>query len=303
VPPRPDDWSVTEVGGADGRHRDRSFGPPVKVGLIVSALDSLALAPGVGWGRVHGLHQRLLDALVNAVPLTLGKSERPELPTDPEVQALFLLGAHLARVEDAGERRRYWEPLLSRGAPAAHHIKYFLQSFLSAGAKNPTTAFTDGWKEIVAWAEEAPAWKFTDKGPHYEMRGLWRDLLGLGGTLPSATITAMKDYYERWAGHDLRDRSSAPRFINFLQAPAALPLLNAGLRWLDQAFDLPPDKRWGFRELAPGLSAFLQWAWTNHEQRIRGEPEAFAAFRQLLVRLAAEQEQSALALLSTLSAG
>jgi len=303
VPPLPDDWSVIDVGAADGRHRDRSFGSPVKVGLIVSALDSLALAPGVGWGRVHGLHRRLLDALVNAVPLTLGKSERPELPTDPEVQALFLLGAHLARVEDAGERRRYWEPLLSRGAPAAHHIKYFLQSFLSTGANNPTTAFTDGWKEIVAWAEEAPAWKFTDKGPHYEMRGLWRDLLALGGALPTATITAMKDYYERWAGHDLRDRSSAPRFINFLQAPAALPLLNAGLRWLDQAFDLPPDKRWGFRELAPGLSAFLQWAWTNHEQRIRGEPEAFAAFRQLLVRLAAEQEQSALALLTTLSAG
>src|SRR5690606_6396434 len=164
------------------------------------------------------------------------------------------------------------------------------------------------WPEITAWAEADPVWQFADNRPAYEVRELWRTLLGFDGeiraafgAMPSAVIAGMQAFYDRWAAHDLSDRTSAQRFINFLRVPAALPLLTPGLVWLDRAFDRPPDQRWGFRELAPEIAEFLLWVWLQHEKKVRADMPSFAAFRRLLLRLCAEQDQTALALQAMLT--
>lgn len=309
----PDEWSTLSVGAGKGRHSEPQFGPPFKISLVVAALEALLLAEPAGTAaeraHLHALHRRLLAALLAPVATSLGKSERPELPSNPEIHAMFLLGAHLVQVDDPAARRSYWEPLLSRGAPAAHYIEYFLQGFLSTGARTPGDAFARGWSEMIAWAETAPAWKFAETGPDYYMRDLWRNLLGLDGNvraafrvIPSGVLVGLKDYYDRWAGHNLRERASTQQFMNFLRLPAAQPLLPFGLVWLDRAFDVPSEKRWGFRELAPELADFLQWVWLQHEKEIRADAGAFAAFHRLLLRLCAEQEQTALALQALLTA-
>lgn len=140
------------------------------------------------------------------------------------------------------------------------------------------------------------------------MRDLWRNLLGFGGmqgptvsAMPSTIIADMTDYYDRWAGHDLRGRASTQRFINFLRLLVASPLLPHGLQWLDRAYVESLNQHWDFHELAPELSSFLQWTWTNRECKVRANTETFAAFRRLLLRLAAEQDQVALALLAGIS--
>jgi hypothetical protein len=140
------------------------------------------------------------------------------------------------------------------------------------------------------------------------MRMAWRSLLGIEGVvagsvgaMPPSLLAGMEPHYERWAGHELAAGGNAQWFLNFLRLPAAIDLLPDGLRWLDRSMDVPAERRWGFRELAPELSSFLQWTWTNHEKRVRAQPEAFAAFHRLLLRLGAEQDQAALALLSSLT--
>jgi hypothetical protein len=312
LPALPDDWSTITVGAGKGRHDNPQFGPPFKISLMIAALEALLLANSAGTPEerthVHKSHQRLLAAILATVPTKLGKSERPAFPSNSIIHAMILLGAHLVQIEDAGARRAYWEPLLSRGVPATHEIEYFLQGFISTGARTPTETFAHGWQEIIAWAETAPQWKFARDRPHYEMRDLWRHLLGLDGNIraafgvkSSAVIVGLKDYYERWAGHNLRERASTQRFMNFLRLPATQPLLVFGLQWLDRAFDVPTDQRWGFRELASELADFLQWAWLQHEKEIRADAGAFAAFRRLLLRLCAEQEQTALALQAMLT--
>lgn len=309
----PGDWSALAIGMAKGRHDESQFGPPFKISLVIAALEALVLAGPAGTAeeqaRVHASHRRLLAAILATVPTSLGKRDRPPLPSNPEIHAMFLLGAHLVHVDDSVARRNYWEPLLTRGAPAAHHIEYFLQGFLSTGARTSAAAFTPGWQEMIAWAETAPDWKFSADGPDYYIRELWRNLLGLDGALaaafgvmPSAVIINLKDYYDRWAGHNLCERASTQRFMNFLRLAPTLPLLPSGLLWLDRAFDVPADQRWGFRELAPELADFLQWAWLHHENQIRADDRGFAAFRRLLLRLCAEQDQTALALQSLLTA-
>lgn len=312
LPALPDDWSTLSVGASNGRHDEPRFGPPFKISLVVAALEALVLAGPGGTAEerasVLASHHRLLMAILATVPARLGKRDRPPFPSNPEVHALFLLGAHLVHVEDPVDRRNYWEPLLTRGAPAAHHIEYFLQGFLSTGARTATAAFAPAWQEIVAWAETAPDWKFTEEGPDYYVRDLWRNLLGLGGNLRaafglilSAVLIGMKDYYDRWAGHNLRERASAQRFMNFLRLKPTLPLLPSGLQWFDRAFDVAADQRWGLHELAPELADFLQWAWLHHEKEIRADADAFTAFRRLLVSLCAEQDQTALALQALLT--
>ena len=210
---------------------------------------------------------------------------------------------------DAEERRRFWEPLLARGEPAVHFVKYFLHGYLTAGARQPSPAFVEGWREIVAWARETPGWSFSPKPPSHEMRQAWWSLLGTEGVVagavgaaPPSLNTGLKAHYDYWAGHDLVRSDSTQRLLNFLRLPSAVELLPDALRWLDRGVDVPTEQRWGFREIAPELSHFLHWVWTNHEKRVRAQPEAFAAFHRLLLRLGAEQDQVALALLSGLTA-
>lgn len=309
----PDDWSTLSVGAAKGRHENPQFGPPFKISLATAALEALLLAHAAGTAAerapVHAAHRQLLTAILATVPTKIGKSDRPVFPSNSVIHVMLLLGAHLGQIEDASARRTYWEPLLSRGVPAAHYIEYFLQGFISTGARTATEVFARGWQEMIAWAETTPAWKFSAHGPHYEMRDLWRHLLGLDGNIRAAfgpkssgVIVGLKDCYDRWAGHNLRERASTQRFMNFLRLPAAQPLLVFGLHWLNRAFDVPADQRWGFREVAPELADFLQWAWLQHEKAIRADAAAFAAFRGLLLRLCAEQDQTALALQALLTA-
>lgn len=311
LPAPPDDWQAIDVGAGPGRHRDARFGPNIKVGTIVGALDAMSLGgPPTDQKdreRVHAWHRNLLAAIISSLPKTVPKSG-PQLPSDSVVRAMILLGAHLAGLEAEVQRRAYWEPLLARGVPATHCIRYFIQAFLSAGARQPTDTFTKGWQEILAWAEATAGWSFSGKEPAYEIRSLWRCLLALEGmqgsafgSLPPTVVTGMKAHYERWARHNLAQRDGVQRFINFLRLPAAIGLLGDGLCWLDQSLDGAPEKQWLFGNLASELSDFLQWAWSNHEKRIRADLPAFAAFRRLLMNLAAEQDQGALALLAGLS--
>ena len=269
VPEPPETWQKIDVAaGKDMR------GSRVDIGTVFTALAPLGLMEKpvdeaerkrwLGWMR------QLLAATVAGLPKTVPKSGHAQLPSDDKVPVLFHLGAWLGTIPEPSERRRFWEPLLALADPAVNYIKYFLEAFLGAGCRNPTKEFVDGWKEILAWAKAAEGWKFTAKSPSYEMREAWCSLLGFRGTiamgsLPPAIVAGAKGFYEGWAAQELRHRGNTQRLLNFLRLPSAIALLPDGLRWVDQSLDVPADQRWGFRELAPEVSSFLQWAWTNHE--------------------------------------
>lgn len=305
VPEPPENWQ--EIAVPQGKIQR---GSRVDVGTVSAALEPLGIfeRPANEQERKqwHGWMSRLLVATAAGLPKALAKSGHPPLPSDDKLRVLFSLGSWLATVADPAERRAVWEPLLALAAPAANYIRYFLEGFLSAGCRNPSRTFVEGWKEILTWAEQAEGWKYGPKSPAYELREVWCCLLGFRGTiamgaLPPAIVAEVKGYYERWAAQELRHRGNTQRLLNFLRLPSAIALLPDGLLWVDQSLAVPVEQRWGFRELAPEVSSFLQWAWTHHEGTIRGHPEALAAFRRLLVLLGAEQDQVALVLLSRVS--
>lgn len=306
VPTPPENWqNITVPAGKD------QTGSRVDVGIVFAVMEPVVRletptneAERRQW---HGWMRQLLAATVVGLPKTVPKSDQPQLPTDDKLQVLFHLGAKLCGIADLTARRQLWEPLLALGEPAINFIKYFMEGFLGAGGRNPTGEFVEGWKEILAWAGEAEEWKFAAKSPSYQICEAWCSLLGFKGTValgavPPRVITEIKVYYERWAAHELWRPGNTQRLLNFLRLPAAIELLPDGLHWLDRSLDVPIDKRWNFRELAPEVSSFLQWAWSKHEKTIRAHGETLAAFRRMLVRLGAEQDQVALALLSRISA-
>ena len=307
VPEPPENWE--EIAVPQGKVQR---GSRVDVGAVSAVLEPLGMfeepANELERKQWHDWMRRLLAATVVGLPKTLTKTGHPPLPSDDKLRVLFSLGGWVATVQDPGERRAVWEPLLLMGAPAANYTRYFLEGFLSAGCRNPTQIFAAAWQEILAWSEQADGWKYGPKSPGYELREVWCCMLGFRGTiamgkLPPATVAGVKAYYERWAAQELRQRGNTQRLLNFMRLPSAISLLTDGLRWVDQSLDVPADKRWGFEELAPELSNFLQWVWTTHERAIRADAEALAAFRRILVRLGAAQDQGALALLSRVSDG
>jgi hypothetical protein len=85
--------------------------------------------------------------------------------------------------------------------------------------------------------------------------------------------------------------------MNLLRHPAAESILSEGLGWLDRSIDHDSRQRWRLRDLVSQLSDFLVWVWSKHEMKVRADAAGFAAYKRMLVLLAAEQDQPALALL------
>ena len=308
--PPPSDWeSIDVVSPAKApRHENRSW----------ANLDLDVVVAGLAWLRSFNQatdaterdrwcawSKSLLKSLTATIPRRSEDRERAPLPNRDEHSALDFLGRLLATMPDPAERRQLWEPLFALGEPASHYIRYFLQAFFNAGFQNPTAVFAGAWQEFVTWAWAAPSWHGQDAHLAHELREVWWTLLLLdnGGMLgltadQAGLLAAMKPHYEKWAAVHLADGWSAQRFVQLLRHPAAETIFADGLAWLDRSIDRDPKKRWHLRDLVPHLSDFLVWTWSKREAKLRAEPTAFIAYKNLLVLLAAEQDQAALALLT-----
>lgn len=150
-------------------------------------------------------------------------------------------------------------------------------------------------------ASEHPGWHGQSAHPPYEVREMWFALLLLDDSAQDLTpahtslIGDMSSHYQKWADLNLADTSSATRLIHLLRNPAAEPILTLGLGWLDRSIDHDLKQRWRLRDLLTHLSDFLVWAWSHHEATVRADAAAFAAYKRILILLAAEQDQPALA--------
>jgi len=118
----------------------------------------------------HDWMRQLLAATVFGLPR---RCRNPATPSSFERQAAGVIPSR-RRLSTITDRRsvascgsRCW-----RGRTGGQLHQYFLQGFMRAGGPNPGKEFIEGWKEILAWAEKAEEWKFTDKSRPMNSRGL-----------------------------------------------------------------------------------------------------------------------------------
>jgi hypothetical protein len=310
LPEPPSDWETIDLAAPVKvtRHKKRTSAT-IDIDVVVAGLEwiqSLDQAVSVaertlwfGWAR------SMLSSLIATIPRRAGAEGDSPLPYHGEHRALTFLGRLLATISTASDRRTMWEPLLAIGQPASHYIRYFLHAFFTAGLNTLSAEFATAWNEIANWAWTAAAWHGPASSPPHILRELWWTLFlmdddALLGLTPAHAgfLAAMKPHYEKWAAFDLADPDSAQRFVYLLRNPAAGSLFSDGIQWLDRSLDRDPKHRWRLRHLLRHLSDFVLWAWSNREANLRADADAFAAFKQILMLLAAELDQPALALLS-----
>lgn len=302
----PTDWEAITLGMPTMVPRERRCSwPNLDIGVVVAGLGWLQsftqAADANERERWFGWMKSLMASLLVGIPERVNNQDRSPLPDEGGHLALMILGRLLTTLPDRSERRQLWEPLFSLGKPAACYIKYFLHAFFESGLKSDNRIFAATWKEMAGWAWEHPGWHGQSAHPPYEVREMWFALLLLDDSAQDLTpahtslIGDMRLHYQKWADLNLADSSSATRLIHLLRNPAAEPILTLGLGWLDRSIDHDLKQRWRLRDLLTHLSDFLVWAWSHHEATVRADPAAFAAYKRILILLAAEQDQPALA--------
>ncbi len=199
------------------------------------------------------------------------------------------------------EREAFWKPFLELGTKAHYWVERFVSQWLRVGLAGDRIpqGFASEWRKMIEFARSLPLWT-TDSDWRRHREELWIELMGLD-VMPlwiadhQSLVAEMRDLYAGWADEYLKESDSAGAFAYFLQTPAAEEILCDGIKWLEKA---KPSLR-GFArtgELIGTLASLLAKSWQHHSAKIRGDADAFAAFKRLVQRLCELQNPIALEL-------
>jgi hypothetical protein len=212
--------------------------------------------------------------------------------------------AHLVlQLHPTEQPENFWEPLLTLSGPGHYWVEKFLRTLFIYGLYEPqlTEAFINQWRAMIDFAFSSSKWQFGNAWRDYELSWVWCNLLGMFANDQSLwkddheqSVYKMRDYYMRWASHCLELPHCVVRFADFLRRPAAECLLFEGLIWLEKVISHAQDRFWDEHNMQDSLAALLDYSWSTKSENLKGQPDAFVAFRKILKKLADLQNVIAL---------
>ena len=195
----------------------------------------------------------------------------------------------------------FWKPILSFGVQENRWIEDFLTQWFAHGLGSipVSDSFIRDWDAMVEFAFSSPEWQFDPRLCQYGLEELWCHLMGLSSNVSElwtsdqkSVVKQMHGIYQRWAQEHLNKARCALSFVIFLLNPAAQDLRFDGLSWLYTASQT--NEFWSEHTIEERLASLLDKCWHSHQSDLRQHPEAFAAFKQLLRKLADLQNSLAL---------
>jgi hypothetical protein len=201
---------------------------------------------------------------------------------------------------------RLWQPVLDLGAGAHYWIERFFREWFRICAETGSCreCFLREWRSMVEFAFLSSRWAFEPAGRSWDVREMWRDLLGLNQlvsyvwtTERKPIIAQMRDLFQRWASSALAEARSVVAFARFLQQPAARPILLDGLIWIAKSTAAADEWFWQERYLDGTVASLLDHCWSTSQPDVRRSADTLGAFNELLKRTADRQNPVALELL------
>jgi hypothetical protein len=203
------------------------------------------------------------------------------------------------------EPEKFWQPILCLGKRGEFCIKFFLDAWFINGMRvEPASEkFIKRWKEMVEFVLSSPQWN--RKSLYLE--DAWYSLLGFRHfnfwtEAQKPVVRQMYPLYQRWAKEHLKNPYYAERFIIFLGKPAAEEILFDGLTLLEEVLILVNESFWK-SDLQSCLVSLLDYCWRCHQSKLRHNPKAFDAFKELLKKLANFQNPMAIEIQQRLQYG
>jgi hypothetical protein len=200
------------------------------------------------------------------------------------------------------EAETLWHPILTLGSPAHYWISAFLNEWWNYGLSNhqhDTQYFLLIWKEMWEFTRTNPGWGNGAKRA-WDMNKSYCSLIGLDELTLSffwdathiALVTSMRKEFSIWCQIHLADETCAGAFIRFLLKPAATPLLDDGIKWLDQTV----TKHGFWYDYSKHIDGQLADLLDHCQELAKGENDIQAAFFRLLRVLVERQSPQALSL-------
>ncbi|HEX2095753.1 MAG TPA: ABC transporter ATP-binding protein [Solirubrobacterales bacterium] len=227
-------------------------------------------------------------------------------PYEHENAILLGLPERVLSLADPEEARSLWQPLLATGVAGERWISSFFTAWFAVGLADDGlgSRFAERWEEMLEFASEN--WS-QDAGA--DAQACWRSLLGIGRWQPSGAwgsaqaplISSLRRFYEAWAVGHLVEPQSFDAFCRFLAVPAAAPLLEPGLCWLQASRQQPGA--WRRERGQEDLLSLLTMIATRSPALPRARSEAGAAYRELLAAEVERHDPVALALHERIFAG
>lgn len=207
----------------------------------------------------------------------------------------------ITQLQPVEKPKDFWMPILSFGEQENHWIEDFLtQCFINELSFIPVSdRFVQEWHAMVEFVFLSPEWQFNLGLRQHVLEELWCHLMGLSSTVgelwtsdQKPVVKQMHGVYQRWAKEHLNKARCTLGFVVFLLKPAAQDLRLDGLSWLYTASQT--NEFWSEHTIEERLASLLDKCWHSHQADLRQHPEAFAAFKQLLKKLADLQNLLAL---------
>jgi len=217
----------------------------------------------------------------------------------PYDEKIFAIAAARLFQCTADQRPRLWRPILDLPPLAHYHITSFLHciwiEFLRIDPLD-VSRFIPIWREMADHLARSNKWM---KQRTHDTVEIWRtvllyDRMSSGDEVFQPIVQSLHDLYEQHAkrmGRDAREQSS---FAAFLTTKAGRSLLVDALSWFGNSW-VEADRYFWDTIVEHGTWAqLLEIAWREKLVPIRGNPDAFAAFKTLTLNLAAHHVHVAL---------
>ncbi len=284
----------------DALRAERSGGYILDFRLLRAAHEWL---PPITHALNEGERRQWLDFLRAALRFSLGRvseeGERDSIPHEDDDWILDRVAGTLPLMHSQEHPEELWRAVFDLGATGHYWSRNFLQSFHRLALQQDPVpsrfsamrvAIVDyalGGGDRVGWSEYDEAWQALI-GVDVFTRSTWEPRHAVLANEGQALL-------ERWVNRAGPYGRHLAALAAWLEVEAGASLRLPGLVWLYRALIAEGSGRVDGRESAEdAIASLLQVVWKKDETRLRGDLEAFAAFRSLLRWLAARQNPLAL---------
>jgi hypothetical protein len=286
----------------DELHR-RDYG--LDMGVVLAAfghLPPLAEAKGnserVCWLDIC---KQMVEAFSRTIPASDSEDDELKYEVWSVDEGIFKMAAR--RIFECGKEERItlWRPVLDLGPAAHHHIEQFLNSVLleALGTEPPRIAeLIPIWREIADYLHTLVNWT---TGRMRESGEVWKTILLYGSPFQSVgeemfapLVDNLRPIYE-WHVKTLdRDANDQSSFAALLTTKAGERLLVDAFVWLRQSWETTSNYFWETAVERGRFERLLDLAWRKHFAVIRGNSDAFKAFKALTLNLASHHVPTAM---------
>ena len=292
-------------------HR-RDYG--LDMGVVVAAfgqLPPLAEAKEAP-ERAHWLNvcKQMLEAFCRTLPV-MSDSENEELKYDvwsSDGKVFNIVARRIFECQEE-ERTALWQPILDLSPAAHHHIEQFLNAVLLEGLRTEPPRIAELipiWREMADYLFRSEKWK---SGQTRDKGEVWKVILLYGAPFPSVgeefcvpLVDNLRPFFEWHVKSMDRDAHEQSSVAAFLTTEAGVRLLVDALVWLRQSWETASNYFWETAVERGHFERLLDHAWRKHFAAVRGNPDAFKAFKLLTLNLAAHHVPTALEIQQQLGA-